>query len=40
VPWKLVAERLHANIAICQDAYRLRKLPPSVLPEQAESFAA
>jgi hypothetical protein len=40
VPWKLVADRLHANIAICQDAYRLRKLPPSVLPEQAESFAA
>ena len=39
-PWKLVADRLHANLAICQDAYRLRKLPPSILPEQAESFAA
>jgi len=39
-PWKLVADRLHANIAICQDAYRMRKLPPSILPEQAESFAS
>jgi hypothetical protein len=35
--WKLVADRLHANIAICQDAYR--KLPPSILPDEAESFA-
>ena len=39
-PWKLVADRLHANLAICQDAYRLRKLPQSILPEQADSFAA
>jgi hypothetical protein len=38
-PWKLVADRLHANLAICQDAYRLRKLPPSILPEEGESFA-
>ena len=32
-PWKLVADRLHANLAICQDAYRLRKLPPCILPK-------
>jgi hypothetical protein len=37
-PWKLVADRLHANLAICQDAYRLRKLSPSILPEEGESF--